>query len=546
MVAYDYVIVGAGPAGCVLAARLSEDPAVCVLLLEAGPEDKDPYIHWPVGFYKLTGSTKNAWGYETSPLAHLDGRRMWFPQGRVLGGGGSINAQVFTRGNPKDYDEWAKEEGCAGWSYQDVLPYFRRFEDNERFSNAWHGTGGPIGVSDPISPHPMSKVFVRAAQQAGLPYNPDFNGERQEGCGLYQVTQRRGRRSSAAVEYLRPAMWRPNLTVRTRAMAIRILTEHGRAVGVEYIEGDAPARHVARADVEVLVSAGAIGSPKLLLLSGIGPADELRALGIETIHDLPGVGRNLQDHIDVYVISELSGPHSYNKHTQIHRQLWAGIQYYAFGCGPVTSNLAEAGGFWFADRGARSPDIQFHFLPGSGLEAGVTQLCEHGCTLNSCFLRPRSCGTMRLAGADPFAHPLIDPNYFAEEYDREMSIGGFRLAREIMAQAAFRPYLRAERLPGPEVRSDAEILAYARQHGKTDYHPVGTCKMGVDTMAVVDPELRVRGIERLRVCDSSTMPRLVSSNTNAPTLMIGEKAADLIRGIRHQEEMAPKELHAAI
>ena len=534
---YDYIITGAGPAGCVLAARLSADPSIKVLLLEAGPEDKDPYIHWPAGFYKMTTSTKNAWGYSTVPLAHLDGRRMVFPQGRVLGGGGSINAQVFTRGNAMDYDEWASE-GCAGWSYEEILPYFRRFEDNERLSNRWHGSGGPIAVSDPISPHRMAKVFVRAAQEAGLPYNPDFNGERQEGCGLYQVTQRDGRRCSAAVGHLRPAMARPNLTVRTRAQATRILIEHGRAVGVEYVEGGA--RQTARAEREVLVTSGAVGSPKLLLLSGIGPVDELRALGIEVVHDLPGVGRNLQDHIDVYVISEVSAPHSYNKHTQTHRQLWAGVQYYLFGSGPVTSNLAEAGAFWFADRAARSPDMQFHFLPGSGLEAGVTQLGEHGCTLNSCFLRPRSRGTVRLASADPFADPLIDPNYFAEEYDLTTSIAGFRLAREIMAQPAFRPYLRAERQPGPDVQSDVELIAYARRHGKTDYHPVGTCRMGVDETAVVDPELRMHGIAGLRVCDSSIMPRLVSSNTNAPTIMIGEKAADLVRGIGAVPQPAPQ------
>ena len=475
--AFDYVITGAGPAGCVLATRLSADPSVRVLLLEAGPEDKDPYIHWPVGFYKMTSGTRNSWGYETVPLAHLDGRKMWYPQGRVLGGGGSINAQVFTRGNARDYDAWAEEEGCTGWSYQDILPYFRRAEDNERFSNTYHGTGGPLGVSDLISPHAMSKVFVRAAQEAGLPYNPDFNGERQEGCGLYQVTQRGGKRCSAAVGYLRPVMSRSNLTVRTDVLVTRIVVEQGRAVGVDYVEGESAPRHV-RAETEVLVTAGAIGSPKLLLQSGIGPADELRPLGIEVVHDLPGVGRNFQDHVDVYVISELNGPHSYNKHTQPHRQLWTALQYYLFGNGPLTSNLAEAGGFWFVDQDARSPDIQFHFLPGSGLEASVSKLGEHGCTLNSCFLRPRSRGTVKLASADPKAPPLIDPNYLAEEYDRKISIGGFRLAREIMAQAAFAPYLTAERQPGPEVQSDAEVLAYARQHGKTDYHPVGGLQDG--------------------------------------------------------------------
>jgi choline dehydrogenase-like flavoprotein len=542
--AYDYVITGAGPAGCVLATRLSADPSVRVLLLEAGPEDKDPYIHWPVGFYKMTSGTRNSWGYETVPLAHLDGRRMWFPQGRVLGGGGSINAQVFTRGHARDYDAWAGEEGCTGWSYREILPYFRRAEDNERFSNAWHGTGGPLGVSDLISPHAMSKTFVRAAQEAGLPYNPDFNGERQEGCGLYQVSQRHGRRSSAAVAYLRPAMARPNLVVRTGAQATRIVIEHGRAVGVDYVEGQSEPQH-ARAEREVLITSGAVGSPKLLLLSGIGPADELREHGIEPVHDLPGVGRNFQDHIDVYVISELNGPHSYNRHTRPHRQLWCAAQYYLFGSGPITSNLAEAGGFWFVDQAARSPDIQFHFLPGSGLEAGVKQLGEHGCTLNSCFLRPQSRGTVKLASADPFAPPLIDPNYFAEEYDRKISIGGFRLAREIMAQAAFRPFLRAERLPGPEVQSDAELMAYARRHGKTDYHPVGACKMGTDALAVVDSELRVHGLAGLRVCDSSIMPQLVSSNTNAPTIMIGEKASDLVRGILALPEPAA-ELRQAV
>ncbi len=525
---YDYIIVGAGSAGCVLASRLTELADASVLLLEAGEEDRDPYIHMPVGFYKMTTGPAT-WGYDTAPLAQADGRRMVYPQGRVLGGGSSINAMVYTRGNALDYDEWATDEGCEGWSYRDVLPYFRRAEDNERLANDYHGHGGPLGVSDPISPHPLTKVFVKAAQQAGLPYNPDFNGERQEGCGLYQVTQRGARRCSTAVGYLRPAMDRPNLTVRTQYHATRILIEGGRAVGVEYVEGNSQVRKQARAEQEVIVCSGAIGSPKLLLLSGIGPADELREVGVEVSHDLPGVGKNLQDHIDVYVINELAGPHSYDKHVRPHKKLWAGLQYKLFKSGPVTSNLAEGGGFWYADPEVRSPDMQFHFLPGSGLEAGVGKLRGYGCTLNSCHLRPRSRGWVKLQSADPFASPLIDPNYWAEDYDLRMSIAGFKLTREIMGQEAFRPYVKREHQPGAEVKSDEEIEAYAKRHGKTDYHPVGTCKMGHDEMAVVDPQLRVRGIERLRVVDSSIMPRLISSNTNAASIMIGEKASDLIK-----------------
>jgi len=531
----DYVIVGAGPAGCVLAHRLSADPDVSVLLLEAGGRDLHPYIHMPAGFAKMTGKAHN-WGYATAPQGEIGGREMWYPQGKVLGGGSSINAMIYTRGNAKDYDAWA-EHGCAGWTYADVLPYFKRAEDNERFHNTWHNSGGPLGVSDPASPHMMSKVFLRAAQQAGLPFNPDFNGAQQDGCGYYQLTNRHRRRCSAAVGYIWPIRGRPNHTVELRAQTTRIVVEDGRATGVEYVQGGKTKR--ATADREVLVTSGAIGSPKLLMLSGIGPADELKALGIDVVHDLPGVGRNLQDHIDVYVISELTGNFSYDKHSQPHKMLWAGIEYILFRHGPVASTLIDAGGFWYADESARSPDIQMHFLLGAGLEAGVEKLKGCGVTLNTAFLRPRARGSVTLRDADPRTPPAIDPNYWGDPYDKAISIKGLRLAREIMAQPAFEPYVLAERHPGPDVQTDDEIAAYARKTAKTDYHPVGTCKMGTDAMAVVDPTLKVRGLERLRVIDSSVMPLLVSSNTNAPTIMIAEKGADHVRGVIQGEQGRP-------
>ena len=532
---YDFVIVGGGSAGCALAARLSELDDARVLLLEAGPPDTDANIHMPVGFHKvITGPL--TWGYKTAPLAHAGDRRMTFPQGHVLGGGSSINAMVYTRGNAADYDGWARDgddgEGCTGWAYADVLPYFRRAEDNERYSNDHHGTDGPVGVSDQISPHYLTKVFVRAAQEAGIPHNPDFNGAQQEGSGLYQVTQRGARRCSTAVGYLKPALARPNLTVHTDCLVARIVIENGRAVGVEYRRGKGGPVTVARAEQEVIVAAGAIGSPKLLLLSGIGPAAELGQAGVTVVHDLPGVGKNLQDHIDVYNISELTGAHSYDRHTRLHKTLWAGAQWKLFGSGPVTSNLAEGGAFWWVDRDEKAPDIQFHFLPGAGLEPGVPPLEGYGCTLNACHLRPRSRGSVTLQDGNPATAPRIDPNYWAEPYDFEMSLRGFELTREIMAQPAFRKYVRREHLPGPQAKTREDIAAHARRFGKTDYHPVGTCKMGVDAMAVVDPQCRVHGVAGLRVADSSIMPRLISSNTNAASIMIGEKASDLIKGNR--------------
>jgi choline dehydrogenase-like flavoprotein len=524
---YDYIITGAGPAGCALAARLTEDPSLRVLLLEAGGPDRHPLFHMPAGFAKMTKGI-GSWGWSTVPQRHLDNRVLWYTQAKVLGGGSSINAQVYTRGNALDYDAWESEAGCAGWSYRDVLPYFRRAEDNQRFADIYHGSGGPIGVSVPVNPLPISEAFLRAAQEYGIPYNPDFNGRRQEGIGHYQVTVKDARRSSAATGYLKPARNRTNLTVRTGASALRVLVEKGRAVGVEIATDRG--RETLRAEREVLVTSGAIGSPRLLMLSGIGPAEHLRAVGVDVVHDLPGVGSNLQDHLDVYVICECTGDHTYDSYARLDRTVLAGLQYLTTRKGPVASTLFETGGFWFADRSARSPDIQFHLGLGSGIEAGVAKLKNAGVTLNTAFLRPRSRGTVRLASADPAAMPLIDPNYWDDPYDRAMSLEGLRMAREVMRQHALKPFVLAERQPGPDLVSEDDLAAYVFRSCKTDHHPSGTCRMGNGPEAVVGTDLRVHGLEGLRVCDSSIMPLLISSNTNAPTLMIGEKAADIVRG----------------
>jgi choline dehydrogenase-like flavoprotein len=525
---YDYIVIGAGPAGCVMASRLSEDPDVTVALVEAGGRDTHPLFHMPAGFAKMTKGIAS-WGWHTVPQKHLGGRVLRYTQAKVLGGGSSINAQIYTRGNAADYDSWAGEAGCDGWAYADVLPYFKRAEDNQRFVNAYHGYGGPIGVSIPINPLPISEAFLRAAQEYGIPYNPDFNGERQDGIGHYQVTVRNARRSSAASAYLKPARGRRNLTVLPVSAVTRIVVENGRATGVEFADGQGAISRLS-AGREVILSAGAIGSPRLLQLSGIGPADHLRAAGVQVVHDLPGVGANLQDHLDLYVICECTGDHTYDGYARLDRTVWAGLQYLAFGKGPVASTLFETGGFWYADKSARSPDIQFHLGLGSGIEAGVARLKNAGVTLNTAFLRPRSRGSVRLASADPAAAPLIDPNYWDDPYDRAVALDGLRMGREIMRQKALEPFVMAERLPGPDVTSEADLARFAYETCKTDHHPVGTCKMGTDAMAVVTPDLRLRGIEALRVCDSSVMPLLVSSNTNAPTIMIGEKGADLVRG----------------
>ena len=532
---YDYVVAGGGSAGCVLANRLSADPGLRVLLLEAGGSDRHPLFHMPAGFAKMTKGI-GSWGWQTVPQKQLKGRVLRFTQAKVIGGGSSINAQLYTRGVPADYEEWVSEEGAVGWSYRDVLPYFKRAENNQRFANEFHAYGGPLGVSNPISPLPICEAFFQAGQELGIPFNPDFNGERQDGLGYYQLTQLDARRSSTSTGYLSPIRNRSNLRVMLQTQVLRVVLEQRRAVGVEIVSGSDRTPRAVRAEREVIVASGAIGSPKLLLQSGIGPADHLRAVGVNVVHDLPGVGSNLQDHLDLFVIAECTGDHTYDKYNKLHHAAWAGLQYLVFRKGPVASSLFETGGFWYADvnglERARSPDIQFHLGLGSGIEAGVAKMRNAGVTLNSAYLRPKSRGTVRLASADPAAAPLLDPNYWSDPRDKALALGGLRLARDIMNQPALKRFVLAEVLPGARLKSDQELSDYACANAKTDHHPVGTCRIGPANRAtsVVTPDLRVIGLDGLRVADASVMPRVPSCNTNAPAIMVAEKGADHILG----------------
>jgi len=524
---YDYIIIGGGSAGCVLAARLSEDAGVQVALLEAGPPDDSVLIHCPAGLALLAKSGQANWGLQTVPQAGLNGRRGYQPRGKVLGGSSSVNAMIYTRGHPRDYDGWAAQ-GNPGWAWSDVLPFFKRAEHNERGADAFHGSGGPLNVMDLRSPNRHSPDFVQAGVQAGYAHNPDFNGAEQEGVGLYQVTHKNGERYSAAKAYLTPNRARPNLHVLTGAHATRILLEGQRAVGVEFVQ-DGQKREL-RAKREVLLSAGALLSPQLLMLSGIGPADQLREHGITLRHELPGVGRNLQDHVDVVLVydaprlTDLFGL-SFKGALNMVRGIF---EWRRQRSGMLTTNFAEAGGFIRSQAGEPIPDLQLHFVVGKLVNHGRTTTTGHGYSCHVCLLRPKSRGSVRLASADPLAAPLIDPNFLAERDDMDRLIRGFKLMRSILSQPALARFGARELPASAQAHSDAQIEAFIRDHADTIYHPVGSCRMGPGPMDVVDAQLRVHGLQGLRVVDASVMPSLVGGNTNAPVIMMAEKAAALI------------------
>jgi choline dehydrogenase len=523
---FDYVIVGAGSAGCVLANRLSADGRNSVLLLEAGPKDTNLWIHVPLGYGKLFKEKTVNWMYQTEPEPGLDGRTVFQPRGKVLGGSSSINGLLYVRGQHEDYDRW-RQRGNAGWGYDDVLPYFKKAENQQRGADEYHGAGGPLPVSDWRHADPLSEAFVVAAAQTGIPTNPDFNGASQEGAGFFQTTTQRGRRASTAYSYLRPAKSRSNLHVETSALAQRILFEGRRARAVEYRQGGA--LRTARARKEILVSGGAYNSPQLLQLSGVGPAELLKQHGIDIVLDAPGVGNDLQDHLQVRLVTRCSQPVTLNdilNHPV--RRVMAGARYAAFRRGPLTIAAGTSGAFFKTDPRLATPDIQIHFLPFSTDRMGEKLHSFSAFSASVCQLRPESRGSLRIRSADPAVPPEIRINYLATETDRTAFIEGFKILRQILAAPALKPYAVDEILPGSKVTSDEDILAFCRKTGSTVYHPTSTCRMGNDPLAVVDQRLRLRGIEGLRVVDASVMPDLMSGNTNAPTIMIAEKASDMI------------------
>ncbi|MEN3358141.1 MAG: choline dehydrogenase, partial [Mycobacteriales bacterium] len=538
--AYDFVIVGAGSAGCVLAGRLTEDPSVRVLLLEAGPADDVDEVKIPAAFYRLF-RTQRDWDYRTEEQKQLHGRRLYWPRGRMLGGSSSINAMIYIRGHRLDYDRWRDEYGCAGWGYADLLPYFRRAEDQVRGASPYHGVGGPLRVEDLRTEHALTRAFVTAAVGAGLVPNDDFNGPEQDGVGHYQVTQRAGRRWSTADAYLRPALDRPNLTVRSDALVTRVEVTGGRATGVSYVWRGAP--RSARADREVVLSGGALNSPQLLLLSGIGPATHLREVGVDVVVDLPGVGENLHDHPVVPVMWLTRGVGDlHDSENPVQMARW-----FAVHRGPLTSNVAESGAFFRSTPDLPAPDLQIVTVPTLAIDHGLAVAPGRGLTIAPTVVDVASRGRLRLRSADPRWKPVIDAGYYSDGSDVDMAamLAGVKVAQQIAAQPALSRYLDRPLLPGPDARTDDALRDAIRGGTETLYHPVGTCAMGGGDGSVLDPELRVRGVDGLRVVDASAMPAVPRGNTNAPTIALAERAADLLLGRRPLAPGAPAPAVAA-
>jgi choline dehydrogenase len=525
---YDFIIVGAGSAGCVLANRLSADKKIKVCLVEAGPKDSSIMVHVPLGLIGMMHSKKMNWRYYTEQESHLGGRKLFWPRGKTLGGSSASNAMCYIRGHACDYDEWVTL-GNDGWGYSDVLPYFKKAQHQERGACTYHGAGGPLNVADLRIKNPLSKAFLNASQQAGHKLTDDFNGEDQEGVGYYQVTQKNGQRCSSAVGYLRPVEQRENLTVITDALTTKINFDGKTAVGIDYLKDGR--KHTIIAMKEVILSGGAINSPQLLLVSGVGGKDVLKQHGIEQVCQLNGVGKNLQDHLDVLAVTRERTFHSVGfSPVALMRSIKGIFDFLLFRNGNFTTNIAEAGGFVKSAPSLAVPDVQFHFSPcfldNHGLN--LLQTVRHGYSLHACNLRPKSRGELTLRSADPAVPPLINARYLENEEDIKIMIKGIKMSREILKQPAFDHYRGVEVFPGKEVQTDEQLEAFIRRKAESIYHPVGTCKMGVDDQAVVDPALKVIGLKGLRVVDASIMPTLIGGNTNAPTIMIAEKAADMI------------------
>ena len=535
---WDYVIVGAGSAGCVLANRLSADPDCSVLLVEAGGRDRNPLFRLPMLMGRLFHSGLCNWSYHTEPVPALGGRSLYWPRGKVLGGSSTINGMVYVRGNRHDYDRWA-QMGLAGWSYEDVLPAFLRSEAHVQRDGAYHRRTGELTVCRARGVNPLFDLFIEAGRQAGHPVNDDFNGAVQEGCGRYDFTIRRGKRWSTSFAFLRPVRHRRNLAVATGAHTLRVLVEKGRAAGVEIAHRGGRKRRI-RAAREVILSAGAVNSPQVLLLSGIGPPAEVERHGIEVVHDLPGVGRNLQDHVDCVLSYECRRPVTLYRDLRADRMLRSVVQGMLFGEGIATTFPYEAGAFLKTRPELVAPDVQLHFMPALEKTANLhypnpfrrsrAVEANHGLTVRVGPLVPESRGTITLRSADPAEPPRIQPNYLERDADRRTMIAGVRIVRDILDQAALAGHRGRELAPGEAVRTDGEVAAWLRASAMTTFHPVGTCKMGIDPMAVVDARLKVHGIEGLRVADASVMPIIPSGNTNAPAIMIGERAAEFVRG----------------